>query len=100
MDTAVSSQTSSSETVSSELFHRFKHCTEIIKDQTNVSNEDLAILYGNYKQVIMGDNMSERPFFINFVATGKWDAWTACKGKSKEEAMHDYIQKVEEILKA
>jgi len=81
-----------------EIELKFKHCAELIKTRNDVSDEDLAILYGNYKQALFGDNKSDRPLFLYFTAVAKWDAWTLCLGKSKEDAMKDYIAKVEQIF--
>ena len=86
------------ETVSTEVILHFKHCCEIVKTLKSVSDDDLAILYANYKQALNGDNTTEAPFFLNFVAARKWNAWTEVKGKSQEQAMVDYIMKVEQLF--
>ena len=33
-----------------------------------------------------------KPGFLDFKAKAKWEAWTGQKGKSKEEAMQEYIK--------
>jgi diazepam-binding inhibitor (GABA receptor modulator, acyl-CoA-binding protein) len=77
----------------------FQVFAEQAKTLKYVVDDDLAILYGNYKQAMLGDNTTDAPFFLQFQACAKWNAWTACKGKSKETAMQDYIAKVQELLK-
>ena len=44
----------------------------------------------------MGDCNIARPGgFLNFEANAKWDAWNAVKGKSKEDAMREYVDAIE-----
>tara|TARA_R110002020_G_scaffold146665_9_gene321414 strand:- start:1082 stop:1342 length:261 start_codon:yes stop_codon:yes gene_type:complete len=61
------------------------------------SNEELLKLYGLYKQATEGDNETERPGGFDFKAAAKHNAWMNVKGKSKEEAIEQYIQFVEKI---
>ena len=62
------------------------------------SNENLLILYGLYKQATVGPVNTARPGVFNMKEKAKWDAWKAVEGKSKEEAMADYITKVKQLL--
>ncbi|CAM8990233.1 unnamed protein product [Rhodiola kirilowii] len=64
------------------------------------TNEDLLILYGLYKQATVGPVNTSRPGMFNMRDRAKWDAWKAVEGKSKEEAMSDYIIKVKQLLEA
>ncbi|KAK2991299.1 hypothetical protein RJ640_024564 [Escallonia rubra] len=64
------------------------------------TNEDLLIIYGLYKQVTVGPVNTSRPGIFNMRDRAKWDAWKAVEGKSKEEAMNDYITKVKTMLEA
>ncbi|KAL5190807.1 Acyl-CoA-binding protein [Glycine soja] len=59
------------------------------------SNEDLLILYGLYKQATVGPVNTSRPGMFNMRDRAKWDAWKAVEGKSKDEAMSDYITKTD-----
>ena len=64
-----------------------------------MDNEQLKIVYGLYKQATMGDNTSSRPGMLSgFEAQGKWDAWDAQKGKSKDEAAAEYVTFVKGLL--
>ncbi|XP_023154459.2 enoyl-CoA delta isomerase 2 isoform X1 [Amphiprion ocellaris] len=38
-----------------------------------------------------------RPGMLDFTGKAKWDAWEKQKGKSKEDAMNEYINLVEEL---
>ncbi|OIW10729.1 hypothetical protein TanjilG_27675 [Lupinus angustifolius] len=42
--------------------------------------------------------LSSRPGIFYQRDRAKWDAWKAVEGKSKEEAMNDYITKVKQLL--
>lgn len=61
------------------------------------SNDTLLQLYSLYKQSTEGDNNSESPNMFDFVAKAKYEAWMSQKGKSKEQAMKEYIELVEKL---
>lgn len=61
------------------------------------SNEELLQLYALYKQATEGDVTGERPGGFDFKAIAKYDAWAEIKGKSKDQAMTDYISLVEKL---
>lgn len=62
------------------------------------SNDTLLQLYSLYKQGSEGDvniDAPSNPF--DFVAKAKYEAWEALKGKSKEQAMQEYIDLVAKL---
>jgi len=63
------------------------------------SNEELLQLYGLFKQATEGDVTADKepsnPF--DFVNKAKYNAWTELKGKSKEDAMKEYVSLVEKL---
>ncbi len=61
------------------------------------SNDTLLQLYSLYKQYTDGDLNIDPPAPFDFVAKAKYDAWSALKGKSKEDAMKEYVQLVEKL---
>ena len=61
------------------------------------SNEDLLQLYALYKQATQGDVTGDRPGGFDFKAIAKYDAWAEVKGKSKDEAMKEYVALVERL---
>jgi acyl-CoA-binding protein len=62
------------------------------------SNEILLQLYSLYKQGTNGDVNTEPPSNpFDFVNKAKYDAWVALKGKSKEEAMQEYVNLVNKL---
>ena len=61
-------------------------------------NDTLLQLYSLYKQATEGDVNTEAPANpFDFVAKAKFEAWSGLKGKSKEEAMTEYISLVNKL---
>lgn len=54
-------------------------------------NMTLLKMYSLYKQGSQGDATGERPGMTDFVARAKWDAWQTQAGKSREQAMEEYV---------
>ena len=61
------------------------------------SNEELLELYALYKQATEGDVTGERPGGFDFKAIAKYDAWEELKGRSREQAMKEYITLVDNL---
>jgi acyl-CoA-binding protein len=57
-------------------------------------NDTMLKLYSLYKQATQGDATGERPGSFDFVRRAKFDAWSAIKGTSSEDAMRQYIDLV------
>jgi diazepam-binding inhibitor (GABA receptor modulating acyl-CoA-binding protein) len=62
------------------------------------SNDVLLKLYGLYKQATDGDVQGERPGGFDFKGAAKFDAWASLKGKSTENAAHEYIDFVNSLF--
>jgi acyl-CoA-binding protein len=60
-------------------------------------NDELLQLYALYKQATEGDVTGDRPGGFDFKAIAKYDAWAEMKGKSKDQAMNDYVSLVETL---
>jgi diazepam-binding inhibitor (GABA receptor modulating acyl-CoA-binding protein) len=60
-------------------------------------NMTLLKIYALYKQASAGDAEGSRPGFTDMVGRAKFDAWAAIKGTSKEDAMQQYIDLIEEL---
>ena len=66
--------------------------------QEKPSNDTLLQLYSLYKQATEGNVNSGPPANpFDFVAKAKYEAWTNLKGKSKMEAMSEYIALVKKL---
>jgi len=65
------------------------------------SNDTLLQLYSLYKQSTEGDINTDPPSNpFDFVARAKHEAWSNLKGKSKEDAMQEYIKLVNKLKNA
>jgi len=61
------------------------------------SNEMKLEFYALYKQATEGDVSGKRPGMMDFVGRAKYDAWDKLKGMSKEDAMQQYVDKLESV---
>ncbi|XP_078538519.1 acyl-CoA-binding protein [Lissotriton helveticus] len=76
----------------------FDKAAEDVKNlKTKPSDEDMLMVYALYKQAGVGDINTDRPGMLDFKGKAKWDAWEKQKGKSKEDAMKEYIALVEQL---
>ena len=62
------------------------------------SNEELLDLYALFKQATDGDVTGDRPGGFDFKAIAKFDAWSGKKGKSKDDAMKEYVDLVGKLV--
>jgi len=60
-------------------------------------NPTLLKIYALYKQATEGDNTGKKPSFSDIVARAKWDAWTALKGTSADDAKQKYVDLIEAL---
>lgn len=60
-------------------------------------NMTLLKIYALFKQASSGDATGERPGMTDFVARAKFDAWAELKGTSKDSAMQEYIDLIEDL---
>ena len=78
--------------MSQELFDKAAQaCTDYGKSGGSMSNDQALAIYCRFKQATVGDVNTDRPGLFDQKGRAKWDAWSAIKGKSKEEAMTEYI---------
>ena len=81
-----------------DLQQQFEKATTRSKELTKKpGNEELLQLYALYKQATEGDISEERPGGFDFKAIAKYDAWAEIKGKTKEQAMKEYIALVDQL---
>jgi len=77
---------------------KFESAVERSKQLTKrPTNEELLQLYSLYKQATEGDVSGDRPGGFDFKAIAKYDAWSDLKGKSKDQAMEEYVGLVEKL---
>ncbi len=83
----------------SDLSGGFEKAQQDVKTLTKrPGNDDLAFLYGHFKQATVGDVTGSKPGRFDLVGRAKYDSWTKLAGLTKEEAMRQYIDKVAALL--
>jgi len=81
-----------------DLQQQFENAVSRSKELTKrPSNEELLKLYALFKQASEGDATGDRPGGFDFKAIAKYDAWADLKGKSKEQAMQEYISLMDNL---
>jgi len=60
-------------------------------------NMTLLKIYALFKQAGAGDANGERPGFTDMVGRAKYDAWCTLAGTSKEAAMQQYVELIDEL---
>ncbi len=74
------------------IAEQFRQATENSKNLAErPSNENLLKMYALYKQATEGDVAGEKPVGFDFKAIAKYEAWQSVQGKSKEDAMQEYV---------
>ena len=82
-----------------ELLQQFDQAVLESKDLSDrPSQGTLLQLYSLYKQAKEGDvNIDPPANPFDFVAKAKYEAWEALKGKSREQAMNEYISLITKL---
>ncbi|KAI3356601.1 hypothetical protein L3Q82_017799 [Scortum barcoo] len=70
---------------------------EVKQLKAKPTDEEMLQVYSLFKQATVGDVNTGRPGMFDFTGKAKWDAWEKQKGKSKEDAMNEYINLVEQL---
>jgi diazepam-binding inhibitor (GABA receptor modulator, acyl-CoA-binding protein) len=71
-----------------------------VKQLTNTPPpNELLSLYALYKQATTGDVTGARPGMLDFKGRAKYDAWSSRQGTSKVDAMQQYIELVQRLIK-
>ncbi|MEO7030966.1 MAG: acyl-CoA-binding protein [Herbaspirillum sp.] len=60
-------------------------------------NMTLLKLYALFKQGSNGDADGKRPGMTDMIGRAKWDAWKAQEGVSKDDAMQQYVDLINEL---
>lgn len=82
-----------------DLAQSFSESVQQVQNLTKrPANDELLKLYAFFKQATEGDITGERPGGFDFKAIAKFDAWSNQRGKSKDQAMQDYIAFAKELI--
>jgi len=81
------------------LQEQFEQAASRSKSLTEKPGNDILLqLYSMYKQATEGDVNIEPPAnAFDFVGKAKYNAWESLKGKSKENAMQEYVDLVAKL---
>lgn len=60
-------------------------------------NTTLLRLYALYKQGSVGDVSGDKPGFMDFVGTAKYEAWAKLAGMTKTVAQAQYVELVRKL---
>ena len=84
----------------SELDDRFEQAQADVKTLTSrPSNDDLAGLYGLFKQATVGEASSaKKPGRLDLVGKAKYGAWSKLAGIPADDAKTRYIETVDRLL--
>jgi diazepam-binding inhibitor (GABA receptor modulator, acyl-CoA-binding protein) len=75
------------------LAKHFEQAAQEIKVHgKSMSNDDLSQIYGLYKQATVGDINIPQPSFYQLTEKAKWNSWNSQKGKSADQAKHEYVE--------
>jgi acyl-CoA-binding protein len=82
----------------SELDARFGQAlTDVTQLPERPGNLTLLRLYALFKQASAGDVQGEKPGFADIAGKYKYEAWSALKGTSRDEAKEHYVALVESL---
>lgn len=78
-----------------EIEQRFEQAALAAKSlPEKPDNNTLLKLYALFKQGSVGDVRGEKPGFMDFVGSAKYEAWARLCGITQQQAQQDYIELV------
>ncbi|HYC85694.1 MAG TPA: acyl-CoA-binding protein [Chryseosolibacter sp.] len=81
-----------------DLKQRFESAVARSRELTRKpGNDELLQLYALFKQATEGNVAGERPNGFDIKAIAKYEAWREFEGKSKDDAMFEYIALVDKL---
>ncbi|GMF16350.1 unnamed protein product [Phytophthora fragariaefolia] len=88
----------SSAASSAPLAERFERSLALGKTLPPLSDNVTKLqLYALFKQARSGPNATPRPGMLDFVGRAKWDAWSRLGDLSQDDAMLQYIARIDEL---
>jgi len=80
------------------LKNDFEKASEDVKSlPKRPDNPTLLALYSLYKQATEGDVQGKRPGMLDLKGRAKFDAWSARKGATADQAMREYVDLVKKL---
>jgi acyl-CoA-binding protein len=77
---------------------QFKEAASRVSALHGLDNETQLQLYGLYKQSIIGNVNTSKPWAIDVVGSAKWKSWKSFEGFPKESAARAYVYVVSNLL--
>lgn len=85
--------------MSDDLNTFFSNTVKDVKNlKTTPDDDTLLLLYGYYKQAIIGNINIPKPSVLDFKGSKKWNAWNKCKNMEKDQAKLHYIKLVMSLM--
>ncbi len=85
---------------SAKLEDSFRAALDNLKKLKEEPENDVKLkLYALYKQSMTGQCTASKPSVFNIVDKAKWEAWTSLGSMSTSDAMQQYINTVDSLLK-
>ncbi len=84
----------------SDLKQKFEEAVNYVQNAEGdfkPSNEVKLQMYAFFKQATAGDVSGKKPGMMDFVNRAKFTAWEECKGLSADEAMQQYLDRIEAL---
>lgn len=79
---------------------KFQLAVEAIKNiNFELTNDQKLDLYKYFKQGTIGDCNIEEPYFFKLKEHAKWNAWMSVEGLDRNQALLNYINLVNTIIK-
>ncbi len=83
-----------------DLQSKFDQISKLVLNlKTEPSTPEKLVLYGYYKQVMVGDINIQKPWAIQIEASSKYDAWAKNKGMTKSKAIEKYVLYAVDLIK-
>jgi diazepam-binding inhibitor (GABA receptor modulating acyl-CoA-binding protein) len=73
-------------------------CNQVKRLRERPTDAELLVLYGYYKQAILGDNPNPKPNILYLKERKKWNIWNDLKGLSTEQAKIEYYNQVQKLI--
>ena len=77
--------------IACDIAKLFQEAISQSRNLTNISQSNMLMLYGLYKQANEGCCNIPKPGFWDLTGKAKWESWESYKGLSKEDAQLKYV---------
>uniref|UniRef100_A0A673LF11 ACB domain-containing protein n=1 Tax=Sinocyclocheilus rhinocerous TaxID=307959 RepID=A0A673LF11_9TELE len=68
-----------------------------VKSSYDLSDDMLVMFYSYYKQATAGPCNTPKPNSWDPIGKAKWEAWKTLGNMSKDQAMMEYVQEIQQV---